>query len=166
MELLATGRVAGCHGLRGYLKVLSFSGSTEHFLRLQKVTLRLCDGEMEFTVEDVKTHGQGLLLKLKGVDEVEQCAKLRGAEIWVERTLACALGDGEYYVADLCRCRVFQRGRELGRVVAVSEGGAVEFLEVERPEGSRLIVPLSERFVGPIDVQAGRIELREEYEPT
>jgi 16S rRNA processing protein RimM len=166
MERLATGRIAGCHGLRGYLKVVSFSGSTDHFLRLRSVTLRLPAGETEFAVEEVKTHGSGLLLKLKGVDEIEQCAKLRGAEIWVEREQACALGEGEYYVADLCRCRVFQRGSQLGRVVAVSEGGAGQFLEVERPSGSNLIIPLTERFVGPIDVQAGQIELREEYEPT
>lgn len=166
MDRLATGRIAGCHGLRGYLKVASFSGGTEHLLRLKRLTLRLGGKETEFAVEEAKVHGRGLLLKLAGVDTPEQCARLRGAEIWVERSEACALAEGEYYVADLCRCRVFRCGEELGRVIAVSEGNAAEFLEVERPSGSRLVVPLSDRFVGPIDVQAGRIELREEFEPS
>lgn len=166
MERLATGRVSGCHGLRGYLKVVSFSGATEHFLRLRQLTLRLGGRERRFAVEDVKVHGTGLLLKLAGVDAPEEGSRLRGAEIWVDRSEASALGEGEYYVADLCRCRVFQRGAELGRVAAVSEGNAAEFLEVERPSGGRIIVPLSDRFVGEIDVEAGRIELREEYEPS
>jgi len=166
MERLATGRVAGCHGLRGYLRVVSFSGSTEHFLRLQKLTLRVGGGEKQFVVQDVKAHGKGLLLKLEGVDAPEQCARLQGAEIWIERSEACALGDGEYYVADLCRCRVFQQGREVGEVIAVSEGNGAEFLEVKSPAGKTLIVPLADRFVGAIDVKEGRIELREEFEPS
>lgn len=166
MQRLATGRVAGCHGLKGYLRVVSFSGATEHFLGLRTLTLRLPGGERQYAVQDAKVHGKGLLLKLEGVDDPEQCAELRGGEIWVEREQACALGEGEYYVADLCLCRVFHRGAELGQVVAVSEGGSGEFLEVQRPAGPRLVVPLTERFVGPIDVEARRIELREEYEPT
>jgi 16S rRNA processing protein RimM len=165
MDRLAVGRIGGAHGLSGALKVRSLSGQTSHFFGFQQVFVQR-EGRFEaYRVERVEPYKDGVLLKLAGVDSPEQGAVLRGREIWVEREQASSLGEGEYYLADLCRCRVYQGGGELGRVVSVCEGGNGELLEVERPSGERLIVPFSAHFVGEVDVEKGSICLTEEFEP-
>jgi 16S rRNA processing protein RimM len=164
MDRLAVGRIGAAHGLNGAMKVRSLSGETEHLVRLERVYVGPADRGAAFEVNRVEPYKDGVLLKLTGVDTRDQAERLRGQEIWVERRNASALGEGEYYLADLCRCRVYQAEREIGRVVAVCEGGNAELLEIERPSGQRLIVPFSDPFVGKVDVEGGRIFLDEGFE--
>ena len=164
MDRLAVGRIGSAFGLSGALKVKSLSGETSHFFGFERVFVG-SEGRLEaFQVERVEAYRHGVLLKLAGVDTREQGEKLRGREIWVERGNASPLGEGEYYLADLCRCRVYQQGREIGRVVSVCEGGNAELLEVERSSGETVIVPFSAPFVGDVDIGTGSIQLTEELE--
>ena len=163
-RLIAVGRVQTSHGLKGYLKVKSLSGEIEHLLRLKSVHLGF-PGELSlFPVEDVRRAAGAVLLKLVGIDTREIGAGYRGQFVWVDRRFASVLGQEEYYVADLQGCRLFQGKELIGSVVAVPEGGSGDFLEVESPEGKRLIVPFSKHFVGRVDVADRRIELTEAYE--
>jgi 16S rRNA processing protein RimM len=167
MDRLAVGRIGGAFGLSGAVKVKSLSGETDHFLGFREVFVRHDghDGGFDtYRVERVDPYRDGVLLKLEGVDTPEDGDKLRGREIWVEREQGSALAEGEYYLADLCRCRVFQGGSEIGRVAAVCEGGNAELLEVEGPTGERFIVPFSDPFVGDVDVARGSIHLTAEFE--
>jgi 16S rRNA processing protein RimM len=164
MDRLAVGRIGAAHGLRGALKVRSFSGETSHFFGLEHVFLGTGERLLQFAVEQVEPYRDGVLMKLTGVDTREKADGLRGREVWVEREHASALTEGEYYLADLCRCRVYREDREVGRVVAVCEGGNADLLEIEKPSGERLIVPFSAPFVGTVDVEEGRIFLDEGFE--
>jgi 16S rRNA processing protein RimM len=163
-QLLAVGRVQTSHGLKGYLKVKSLSGETEHLLRLKSVRMGDAERSFRFEVEDVRRAAGAVLLKLAGIDDRETGAGYRGQLVWVEREFACALRAEEYYVTDLEGCSLYQGPSLIGRVVSVPESGGGDFLEVESPEGKRLIVPFSSHFVGTVDVDERRIELTEAYE--
>jgi 16S rRNA processing protein RimM len=163
-ELLAVGQIKTSHGLKGYLKVKSLSGEFEHLLKLKKVYIGTVGELAVFEVEDVRAVAGAALLKLVGIDDREASDAYRGQIVWVGRPDASTLGEEEYYVADLQGCRVFQRDRLIGRVVAVPEGSGGEFLEVEALTGARLIIPFSKHFVGTVAVGERRIELTEEYE--
>ena len=163
-QLLAVGRVQTSHGLKGHLKVKSLSGEIEHLLRLESVQLGF-PGELTiFQVEEVRRGAGSVLLKLAGIDSRETAAGYRGQFVWVDRRFASVLGEEEYYIADLEGCRLFKGNNLIGSVVAVPEGGGGDFLEVETPEGKRLIVPFSKHFVGGVDIADRRIELTEAYE--
>ena len=164
MDRLAVGRIGASHGLLGTMKVKSFSGETDHFFALKRVDLRIKERFVSFQVDRVEPYKEGVLLKLAGVNSREESERLRGLEIWVDRANASSLAEGEYYLADLCRCRVYQADREIGRVFAVCEGGSAEFLEIERPSGERFVVPFCAPFVGDVDVEGGRIDLEEGFE--
>lgn len=163
-QLLAVGRVQTSHGLKGYLKVKSLSGEIEHMLRLKNVLLGTPGKRSLFEVEDVRPTPRAVLLKLAGIDTRESADEHRGQFIWVDRQYASSLGEEEYYITDLQGCRLFQGKILVGSVVAVPEGGGGDFLEVESPEGKRLIVPFSKHFVGRVDIADRRIELTEAYE--
>jgi 16S rRNA processing protein RimM len=163
-ERLAAGLIRGAHGLGGFVKVQSLSGEDAHFRRLVRCYLRRGQQFVACRVEAVKGRGSELCLKLSGVSTPEQAAALRGVEIWVDRADASPLGEGEYYLADLCRCRLYRGREELGRVISVCEAGAGELLEVEAAGGRRFLVPFSGSFLGEIDVAGGRIALAEGVE--
>ena len=164
MERLAAGLIRGPHGVHGFVKVQSFSGEHEHFYRLRQVYLRKGGDFQACEVEEVRGRGERLEVKLRGVDSPEQAAGLRGVEIWVDRQDASPLGEGEYYLADLCRCRLYRGAEELGRVVSVCTAAPADLLEVEGAEGRRFLVPFSGRFLGEVDVEKGRISVREDCE--
>ncbi len=163
-RLLAVGRVRTSHGLKGHLKIKSLSGEVEHLLGLKSVHLGFPDKLTLFQVQEVRRGVGTVLLKLEGIEDRESAAGYRGQFVWVDRRFACVLREQEYYVADLEGCRLFQGDNLIGRVVAVPEGGAGDFLEVETPEEKRLIVPFSKHFVGTVDIAERRIELTEAYE--
>jgi 16S rRNA processing protein RimM len=161
---LAAGRIRGAHGLRGFVKVESFSGEDEHFYRLRRCYLRRGGQFLPYEVEEVKGRGAELLLKLAVISTSDEAAALNGQEIWVDRADASPLAQGEYYLADLCRCRLYRGREELGRVISVCEAGPNDLLEVETESGRRFLVPFTGSFLGEVDVASERIELREGVE--
>jgi 16S rRNA processing protein RimM len=164
MERLAVGLIAATHGLSGSVKIKSLSGESAHLLRLKLLYVRRGEEFLPVEVEAAHSSGSYVVMKLAGIDSPEAAARYRGCELWVERGQASPLGQGEYYLADLCRCRVYRGQEELGRVVGALGGGRNELLEVEDGRGRRFLLPFVEAFVGRVDVQDGRIEVQERFE--
>ena len=161
-DLLAVGVITGTLGLHGELKGKSFSGQPGALAGLAEVLFRKGDKEKKLRVERVRAHPRGLVLKILGFDTPEKARSLIGYEIWVPRDHAASLGEGEYYTADLCACRVWFGEELIGAVRSVWEGGAHQLLEVENQAGKTFLVPFTDHFVGEVDLSAGRISLRED----
>ncbi len=165
MDKLVTGIVKRSHGVKGFLRIRSMSGETKHFGDIKKVYIKTSEGEREYTVEAVRfISGQDVLLKLQGIDTPEYGKKFIGREILVDREKAAPLREGEYYIADLCKCNIYSGGAIIGRVKSVVEGGQAEFLEVVRGDGKTFIVPFSSHFVEDVNIAEKVIRLKGEHE--
>ena len=151
-DQIAIGAVRTTHGVRGYLKVRSFSGELDHFFNLECITLRKDGSSRRFDVEAVKPNGSQLLMKLKGIDSPEQGKLYSNWEIWVSRDKAAPLNENEFYHADLVGCRLYLDEREVGTVLSVIEGGSGELLEIEREDDSKKLIPFNQHFIGSIKV--------------
>lgn len=164
--MLATARLGAPHGVRGLQTVRSYSGDTEHLFRLREVELRerRSGRRRRGTVAEVRQVGDKVIMRFAGVSAREQARELTGWELWVPRCQASALRPGEFYAADLCRCRVFQGGRAVGGVSNVIAAGGGDVLEVTDPAGAPFLVPFRELFVPRVDLAARRIELAEDFE--
>lgn len=162
-ERLAIGRIRTSHGVRGDLKAVSYSGETDHFVRLSELVLSDGGHEKVFRVERVHEMGGGLLIKLHGLDSPEEARLYAGWEILVDRRDASPLGDGEYYFADLCKCDAVKDGKRLGKILAVCEGGGGDMLEIQVPSGKRFFVPFRKEFVGGIDIERREVEIEADW---
>ena len=162
-EFLAIGSVRTSHGVKGLLKVRSFSGETDHFFDLKEVTLKDKRGrERNFAVERVAQNGKELLMKLRGIDTPELGKTFSGWEIWVPREKAAPCEEGEFYYADLVGCRLYHGDKTLGTVKALTEGGGGTLLEIKRAEGGdNFFVPFRKEFIGQVDVTEKTVELLE-----
>jgi 16S rRNA processing protein RimM len=159
---MAVGVVTGTHGVSGWLKVRSYSDQSDHLVALHEALFRKGVAERVMPLESVRAMPHGVLLKIQGVDTPERARGLVGNEIWVPRAQASRLLEGEYYVADLCRCSVWFGEEEIGSVRSVWEGGPSQLLEVLGREGKTHLVPFIDHFVGEVDIGKGRIFLRED----
>jgi len=160
LEDIAIGRIRKTHGVKGYLKIMSFSGEYDHFFDIDQITLKNKDQTRVFEVEEVLPFSGEVLLKLKGIDNPETGTLLSGWEIWVSRDQAAELKEGEFYYADLAGCQVQLSGTAIGHVRTVIESGSHDLLEVETAEGIKLI-PFNEVFIGKVDTKNKLIELLE-----
>ncbi|TVR69763.1 MAG: 16S rRNA processing protein RimM [Spirochaetaceae bacterium] len=160
----AIGIIRRPHGLKGALKVFSFSGETKHFAGLREVELRRDSARLRYAVTSVEIHNDTPVLFLDGVSDPDIAQTLRGYELWVPRELAAPLKEGEYYVRDLVGLNVVVGRDPIGTVVAVVDGSQAPLLEISR-EGRKgtLLVPFMDPFVGVPQEQSRTVEILEPW---
>ncbi|MBN2874683.1 MAG: 16S rRNA processing protein RimM [Spirochaetales bacterium] len=159
MDELALGRLGAPHGLDGRIKLVPFSGETEHLHDLAAVSLRGNGRTVQARVASVREAGASVLVKFDGYDSPEAVRALVGLELWAPRGNAAPLDDGQYYYADLVGCMLVDGDREVATVVAVCDSGGGDLLEIAGSDGKSAYVPFRKEFVGRVDVAAKRIEL-------
>lgn len=98
------------------------------------------------------------VLQLEGVATVEQADELRGAALELDRSVMPELSEDEYFIGDLCGCRVISAGLDIGVVRSVLQAPANDVLIVDSSEGE-LLVPLIKDAVPEVDVSAGQVHV-------
>jgi len=165
MEKLAIAVIKRSHGVKGFLRIKSLSGETNHFVSLKKIFIREEGRERSFLIESIKVISKdNLLIKLEGIDSPEATRTILGKEILVERKYASPLKKGEYYIKDLCQCNVYKKDELVGHVKAVLDAGYNDLLEVSGVNGEILMIPFINHFVSAIDIKEKKIMLTHNYE--
>jgi 16S rRNA processing protein RimM len=161
--LLAIGRVARAHGLKGELRVEPFfegsdalSLATELWLSREPAT---AEGARAHTVEWARAVPKAYLVKLTGVTERDGAEALKGATVWVDRSVLPATDDSEYYLVDLIGAKVVGPEGEIGTVVEIATHPSVDSVVIQTPEGKRLEQALVDDWVARVSVTDGLIEL-------
>jgi len=98
------------------------------------------------------------VLKLKGVDAIDDAEQLVGAEIRIRSTDLLPAADGAFYTFQLKGCDVFENGDRLGTITDVLDLGGREILKVDR-EGGETLIPFAQSYLKRIDLAAKRIEV-------
>ncbi len=153
VEWLAAGRVGRPHGLDGSFHVTRARGT---LLALGTV-VRVDDQQAEI----VRRAGtdERPILRLAGHEGRAAAEALRGRDLLVNRTVAPALDDDEWYAEDLEGCRVVDGAAIVGEVRRLMALPSCEALEVRRTDGTDLLVPLVRDAVRSVDVRAGVVDV-------
>ena len=157
-RLVLLGRIVAVHGVRGEVKLESFTEPREQIFRYRPWLLR--GPAAELTVERARGRGQGkgLVAELPGVADRDAALALVGAEIRVPRAALPEPAPGEYYWFDLEGLEVATlQGVPLGRVSHLVATGANDVLVVRDGERERLIPFIPGHFVSRVDLDEGRI---------
>ena len=151
------GRVSGVFGVKGWLKVQSYTEPRDNIVRLAVWTLRMNGADRTFEVEDGQGHAGSVVAKLRGIDDRDLARDWAGAEIVVERERLPEAQADEFYWTDLEGLEVrTTAGLTLGRVEYLLATGANDVLVLGgAPE--RLIPFLIGPVVKQVDLAAGLI---------
>lgn len=153
------GRVAGLHGVRGWLKVLSYTRPPENILAYAKWQLVSASGCRVLAVTAGRAQGGRVLAQLENVSDRDQAATLVGADIAVMRAELPATEDGEYYWSDLEGLIVRNlAGQTLGTVTRLFATGANDVMVVSG-ERERLLPFVHGSVVKEVDLKRGEIRV-------
>ncbi len=155
-ERLCVGVIAGAHGVRGLVKIKSFTDDPANLTAYGPLTDE--SGARRYQVA-VTGRAKGVLLaRIEGVGDRDAARALSGTRLYVARAALPEPEDEEYYHADLIGLAVEDRaGAPLGRVAAVQNFGAGDILEIERPDQGTLLVPFTKAAVPLVDPAGGRV---------
>lgn len=155
------GRIHGAFGVRGELKLESFTDPVRGILRYQPWILRDArGGERELSGARGRETAKGLVATLPGIEDRDAADALRGTEVWVPRSALPPPAAGEYYWVDLEGLRVVNlEGVDFGTVSHLFATGANDVLVAQGSEPGnareRMIPFLQPDVVRSVDFDAG-----------
>lgn len=159
-DLLQVGIITSTHGVRGEVKVYPTTDDPRRFRRLKEVFLDTGKEKMNLEIEGVKFFKQFVILKFKGLDNINDIEKYRQKSLYVTRKNAVRLQRDEYFIADLIGLKVQDEdGKELGTVKDVIETGANDVYEVEMTDGKSLLLPAIKQCILNVDVENGTMQV-------
>ena len=159
-DLLQVGIITSTHGVRGEVKVYPTTDDPRRFRRLKEVVLDTGKEKMNLEIEGVKFFKQFVILKFKGLDNINDIEQYRQKSLYVTRKNAVRLQRDEYFIADLIGLKVQDEdGKELGTVKDVIETGANDVYEVEMADGKSLLLPAIKQCILNVDVENGTMQV-------
>ena len=154
---VALGYISAVHGIKGWVKVHSWTRPMEGILEYQPWLLGV--EKSPVNIIDGRKQGKGLVALLPGFEDREQAVTLVGQQIFVGREQLPATVEGEYYWSDLEGLEVHTtKGDVLGRVERLMETGANDVLII-RGQREHLVPFIQGQYVTRVDLEDGVIEV-------
>lgn len=155
-ERICVGAIAGAHGVRGLVRLKSFTQRPEDIITYGPLTD--ASGQRCFEISLNGRARDALLARIAGVSDRDQAEALRGTQLFVTRAALPAPPADEFYHADLIGLRAEATdGSVLGRVSAVHTFGGGDVLEIAPETGETILVPFTRQAVPAIEPAAGRL---------
>ena len=153
-ELLQVGVITTTHGVRGEVKVFPTTDDPNRFKSLKHVLLDTGREKKSLEVQGVKFFKQFVILKFKGIDNINDIEMYKKRELWIPREEAQELEEDEYYIADLIGMDVvLEDGSKFGTLKDVMETGANDVYVVEDAKGEEILLPAIRECILDVDVE-------------
>ena len=154
---ISVGKISGVFGVKGWVKVFSFTDPRENILTYSPWLLQKGDQIKTVNVVDGQLQGKTIVAQLAGVDDRDQAASLMGWDIFITQDQLPKAAKGEYYWSDLIGLQVETiDGVQLGAVDSLLETGANDVIIVQG-ERERVIPFLQGRTIIKVDLDASKI---------
>ena len=167
-EPVILGRISGLYGVRGWVRVFSYTEPGEALLGYPSWLLGTPGGWVERTVAEGRKQGKSLVARLLGTEDRDAASEWIGADIAVARESLPPAGNGEFYWTDLEGLQVRHRdGRILGRVAYMLATGANDVMVVQRGDEKKqeLLIPfVPEMYILRVDIAEGVIDVDWEWD--
>ena len=152
------GEVVAPFGRIGEVKVRLETDFPDRFARLKQVCLRRPSGEARLIeVQSARVHKGQVLLKLRGIDSIDDAENLRQARVQIRPQDAVRLPANEYYIHELVGCEVVTAGgRVLGPLTAVLQGTANDVYVIGQGK-NEILLPVVKEVVREVDLPHRRI---------
>ena len=149
MEKILMGKVVNVVGLKGELKIYSYTDRNERFEELESIWL---DNKV-YAIENVRYQNKVVILKLEGINDRNKAEEQRNKKVYIEDTDLAELPEDTYYVRDLIGLSVVTEEGELGKISDVIQNSAQDLYEVKTAEGKKIYIPVVKEFVLDVDME-------------
>lgn len=158
-KYLEVGKIINTHGIKGEMKLDLWCDSID-YLKQFKTLYFDENGENPAELLSVRAQKNNAIIKLSGVNSIDEAEKLKGTVLYSNRDDA-EIEEGANYIQDIIGCYVvdYESEREYGRVVDVVNYGASDILEIENG-GKRFYVPVIPDIIMETDIEYQVIRIK------
>lgn len=157
-DMLQVGVITQTHGVRGEVKVFPTTDDVNRFKKLKQVILDTGKETMPLEIQSVKFLKQFVILKFKGIDNINDIEKYKRCSLYVTREHAVALEEDEYFIADMIGMEVCtEDGSIFGTLRDVIETGANDVYVIENAEHGEVLVPAIKECIRSVDIEKGQM---------
>lgn len=159
-EYLEIGQIVNTTGLKGFVRVMPFTDDITRFEKLKSLYLVKGQELLEKEVQEVRYYKNMVVLKLKGIDTVEEAQKLKGLYLKIQRKDAVKLPKNSYFIVDILGLDVYStKGEHLGKVEDIFPTGSNDVYVVRSSEGKQILIPAIKSVIKNIDLENKKIEV-------
>lgn len=159
-DLLQVGVITSPHGLRGEIKVFPITDDVQQFKKLKEVILDTGKEQITLEISGVKFFKKFVILKFKGIDDINDVERYRQKALLIKREQAIAPKKDEYFIADLIGVRLFtEDGTELGTLIDVMQTGANDVYIIDTLEHGEVLIPAIKDCISHVDIANKRMEV-------
>lgn len=153
-ELLQVGVITSTHGVRGEVKVFPTTDDAARFKQLKHVLLDTGREMKPLEIQGVKFFKQFVILKFKGIDNINDIERYKRCPLLVERKDAVELKEDEYFIADMIGIQVeTEDGEVFGTLKDVMETGANDVYVIDTEAHGEVLVPAIKECILDVDVE-------------
>lgn len=157
-DMLQVGVITQIHGVRGEVKVFPTTDDVNRFKKLKQVILDTGKETMPLEIQSVKFFKQFVILKFKGIDNINDIEKYKRCSLYVTREHAVPLEEDEYFIADMIGMEVCtEDGNIFGTLKDVIETGANDVYVIENAEHGEVLVPAIKECIRSVDIEKGQM---------
>ena len=159
-QFLQVGVISSTHGIRGEVKVFPTTDDPARYKKMKKVLLDTGKERLELEIQSVKFFKQFVIVKFKGIDNINEVERYKGKPLLVAREDAVKLENDEYYIADLIGMEVYTEEGRFGVLKDVMETGANEVYIVDSDSHGEVLIPAIRQCVLNVDPEENRMTVR------
>ena len=157
MEYIEFGKIVNTHGIKGEVKIYSYTDNPSNILKLKKVYIE----NIEYQVERIRLASNMFILKLKGIDRIEDTECIKNKEIYREVLKKEKESTDEFFVRDLIGLDVVdEEENKIGILSDVINTGANDIYIVKREAQKELLLPVIKQVVKNIDIKNKKIVVK------
>ncbi len=155
---LRVGVISNTHGIGGEVKVFPTTDDSKRFKKLKQVFLDTGKEYMELEVERVRFFKNMVIVKFKGINNINDIEKYKGKDLLVTREEAVPLEENEYFIYDIIDALVVdEEGKEIGILKEVLTTGANDVYVVEMPDKKEILLPVIDECILDIDIENKKV---------
>ena len=160
-DYLQVGVITSTHGIRGEVKVFPTTDDPNRFKSLKKLVLDTGKTYLPLEIEGVKFFKQFVILKFKGIDNINDIEKYKKMPLLVRREDAVELEEDEYFMADMIGMEVVtEDGKRFGELKDIMETGANDVYVVESDVHGEVLIPAIKECILDVDVENDKMTIR------
>lgn len=156
-SLLEVGQVVNSYGIKGFLKIVPLVDTIEQFKSFKILYMQ---NKEELEVEEVKFSKNLVLVKVKGIDTIEDALKFKNLYLYAKRE-DIKLEEGAHFIVDLIGLEVYtEEGKPLGILKEVLQPGANDVYIVENENKEQILLPVIPDVVKDINLKERKVVVK------
>ena len=156
-DFFRVGVIANTHGIRGEVKIFPTTDDVKRFDYLKEAYIDAGKEKIKVEVSSVRYFKNLVVVKFKGIDNINDIERYKGKDLLVTRENALPLEEGEYYLADIIGANVYtEDGILFGSLEDVIETGANLVYSVQH-EGKEVLLPVIDDCVKEVNVEEKKV---------